>query len=44
MEWKISYEQLEAIEKVLAKGDRVEITPVKDGVVINRIKREKIKV
>lgn len=44
MEWKISYEQLEAIEKVLEKGDRVEITPVKDGVVINRIKREKIKV
>lgn len=44
MEWKISYEQLEAIEKVLAKGDMVEIIPVKDGVAINRIKREKIKV
>lgn len=42
--WKITYKQLEAIEKVLAKGDRVEITPVKDGIVINQIKREKIKI
>ena len=43
MKWKISYEQLEAIEKVLAKGDRVEIVPLKDGIVINRIRREKIR-
>ena len=43
MKWKISYEQLEAIEKALSKGDRVEIVPVKDGIVINRIKREKIR-
>lgn len=43
MKWKISYEQLEAIEKVLAKGDRVEIIPRKDGVVINRIRREELK-
>ena len=43
MSWKISYQQLEAIEKILAKGDRVEIVPVKDGVVINRIRREKIR-
>lgn len=42
--WKISYEQLEAIEKTLAKGDRVEIIPNKDGVTIKRIKRETIKV
>lgn len=44
MKWKISYEQLEAIEKTLAKGDRVEIIPTKDGIAINRIKREKIRV
>lgn len=43
MSWKIDYKQLEAIEKALAKGDRVEIVPVKDGVVINRIRREKIR-
>lgn len=43
MGWKIDYKQLEAIEKILAKGDRVEIVPVKDGVVINRIRREKIR-
>lgn len=43
MSWKIDYKQLEAIEKALAKGDRVEIVPVKDGIVINRIRREKIR-
>lgn len=35
---------IKAIEAVLAKGDRVEIIPVKDGVRINRIKRETVKV
>ena len=43
MEYKINYQMLEAIEKALAKGDRVEIIPRKDGVVINRIRREQIK-
>ena len=43
MSLKIDYKQLEAIEKALAKGDRVEIVPVKDGIVINRIRREKIR-
>lgn len=43
MSWKIDYKQLEAIEKALSKGDRVEIVPVKDGIVINRIRREKIR-
>lgn len=43
MNWMIDYKQLEAIEKALAKGDRVEIVPVKDGIVINRIRREKIR-
>ena len=44
MEYKISYNQLEAIERSLAKHRRVEIIPTKDGVVILEIRREKIKV
>lgn len=44
MEYKINYNQLEAIEKALSKHKRVEIIPTKDGVVILEIKREKIKV
>lgn len=32
-----------AIEKVLSKGDRVELIPVKDGVKIIHIKREEVK-
>lgn len=41
---KISQAHIEAIEKVLAKGDRVEIIPGKDGIALKRIKRETIKV
>ena len=35
--------QIKAIEAVLAKGDRVELTPVKDGVKIIHVKREELK-
>lgn len=35
--------QIKAIEAVLAKGDRVELIPVKDGVKIIHIKREIVK-
>lgn len=34
----------QAIESVLAKGDRAELIPVKDGVKIIHIKREEVKV
>lgn len=34
---------IEAIESVLAKGDRVELIPVKNGVKIIHIKREEVK-
>ena len=35
--------QIKAIEAVLAKGDRRELIPVKDGVKIIHIKREEVK-
>lgn len=35
--------QIKAIETVLAKGDRIELIPVKDGVKIIHIKREEVK-
>lgn len=34
---------IEAIESVLAKGDRVELIPVKDGVKIIQVRRKEIK-
>lgn len=34
--------QIKAINAILAKGDRVELIPVKDGVKIVRIKRETV--
>lgn len=34
---------IKAIETVLAKGDRAELIPVKDGVKIIHIKREEVK-
>ena len=34
---------IEAIKSVLAKGDRVELIPVKNGVKIIHIKREEVK-
>jgi hypothetical protein len=32
-----------AIASTLAKGDRVELIPTKDGVRVNRIRREEVK-
>lgn len=34
---------IKAIESVIAKGDRVELIPVKDGVKVVRVRREEIK-
>lgn len=34
---------LRAIINILAKGDRVELIPVKDGIKVLRIRREEIK-
>lgn len=34
---------VKAVESVLSKGDRVELIPVKDGVRINRVRREEVK-
>ena len=36
-------ETIKAIEAVLAKGDRVELIPVKDGIKVVRICREPVK-
>ena len=35
--------QVKAIEAVLAKGDRVELIPVKDGIKVIHIKRKEVK-
>lgn len=39
---KLSDKEIKAIEATLAKGKRVEIIPVKDGVKVVRVKRETI--
>lgn len=39
---KLSQSEIAAIERTLAKGERVEIIPVKDGVKIVRVRREEI--
>ncbi len=36
-------ETIQAIEAVLAKGDRVELIPVKDGVKVVQVRRKEIK-
>lgn len=36
---KLSPTQIEAIEKILSKGDRVELIPLKDGIKVIQIKR-----
>ena len=36
-------EIIRAIESILARGDRVELIPVKDGVRVVRVKRETVK-
>ncbi len=39
----VTADDLPAINAVIAKGDRVELIPVKDGVKVMRVKREEIK-
>lgn len=39
---KLADRQIKAIETTLAKGERVELIPVKDGVKVVRVKRETI--
>ena len=39
----IDEKQIKTIEALLAKGDRIELIPVKDGVKIIHIKREEVK-
>lgn len=40
----MSDQTIKAIEAILAKGDRVELIPTRDGVEIIHIKRKKVKV
>lgn len=40
---KLSQSEIAAIERTLAKGERVEIIPVKGGVKVVRVKREEVK-
>lgn len=40
---KLSEKEIKAIESTLAKGERVEIIPVKDGVKVVRVRRDEIK-
>lgn len=40
---KLTAEQIAAIERVVNRGDRAEVVPVKDGVKILRAKREEVK-
>lgn len=39
----LTQDKIEAAEKVLVKGDRVELIPVKDGVKVIKVKRDEIK-
>jgi flagellar biogenesis protein FliO len=39
---KLESNTIKSIESTLAKGERVEIIPVKDGVKVVRVKRETI--
>lgn len=39
----LTEEQIRAAEKVLHKGDRVELIPVRDGVKVLRVRREEVK-
>lgn len=39
---KLSDKEIKAIETTLAKGERVELIPVKDGVKVVRVKRDTI--
>lgn len=39
----IDEKTIKNVESVLAKGDRVELIPVKDGVKVVRVRREEVK-
>ena len=39
----LDFQQLKAINRILAQGDRVEIIPVKDGVKVIQVKRVEVK-
>jgi len=41
-EYKLTPEQIRAIEAVLRKGDRVEVVPAKDGVKLLKVQRKTI--
>lgn len=43
MDYKLTPEQIEKIEEVISKGDRVEIIPAKDGARIIQETRKEIK-
>lgn len=40
---KLNESNIKAAESVLAKGDRVELIPVKDGVKVVRVRREEVR-
>lgn len=42
-EYKLSSEMVEKIQKILEKGDRVELMPKKDGIKILAVHRDEIK-
>ena len=39
----LTREQIQAIEKVLSGGDRVELIPVKDGIKVLKISKKEVK-
>jgi len=41
--YKLTKAQVEVIELILARGDRAEVVPVKDGIKILRARREEVK-
>lgn len=40
---KVDTATIKAIESVLARGDRAEVVPVKDGVKVLRVRREEVR-
>lgn len=42
-EYKLTSDQIAAIEATVARGDRVEVVPVKDGLRLLRVHRSEIK-
>ena len=42
--YRLTEAQIRAIEATVARGDRAEVVPVKDGIKILRTRREEVKV